>query len=180
MRRDFAVTISNVKIRPVLPLDLPGLSALLAETWHTTYDAIYGADRVTEITRRWHSIAALAAGLDQPQSMNLVAEVDGGLVGTACFSWTEDAAKLHRLYVLPAAQGLGIGGRLLDRVIVELRRQPAVSNITLEVEPLNSAAIGFYRRHDFDDAGRTGDCGGGGDRIPALIMRRKLRASGPQ
>ncbi len=63
----------DVIIRPVATVDLAELSALLVETWHATYDALYGAARVTEITGRWHSVEALAAGLQRPKSIDLVA-----------------------------------------------------------------------------------------------------------
>ena len=40
--------------------DLDAMRALLVETWHATYDAIYGVDRVTAITDagiRWRRCA---------------------------------------------------------------------------------------------------------------------------
>ena len=43
---------------------LPPSATLLVETWHATYDAIYGAERVTEITDDWHSIASLQGAAD--------------------------------------------------------------------------------------------------------------------
>jgi hypothetical protein len=33
--------------------DLAAVRDLLVETWHATYDSIYGAERVTEITDEW-------------------------------------------------------------------------------------------------------------------------------
>ena len=165
-------------IRPVVDADLADLRQLLVETWHATYDAIYGADRVAEITGRWHSLEALAEGLQRSNSADLVAASKDGLLGTAGYSWAAGTAKLHRLYVRPAAQGRGIGGRLLDHVIDDLRRLPAIAAISLEVEPRNTGAIDFYRRHGFMDNGRTGDCGGSGDRIQALILQRSLVVNG--
>lgn len=164
----------NVIIRPVATVDLAELSALLVETWHATYDTLYGAARVTGITERWHAVEALLAGLQRLESIDLVAVEQGALLGTACCSWEGEVAKLHRLYVRPVAQGRRIGGQLLERVVGDLRRSPGISSILLEVEPRNAGAIAFYRRHGFVDHGHTGDCGGSGDRIAALIMRRSL------
>ena len=39
---------TDVLIRPAAPADLPAVRALLVETWHDTYDALLGAERVTE------------------------------------------------------------------------------------------------------------------------------------
>ena len=41
--------------------DLAAVRELLVETWHATYDPIYGAERVTAITDRL-AFDALAAG----------------------------------------------------------------------------------------------------------------------
>ncbi len=54
--------------------DLAAVRALLVETWHATYDAIYGAAKVTEITDQWHSIASLRTRLTRPNSEFLVAD----------------------------------------------------------------------------------------------------------
>ncbi|TIV74013.1 MAG: GNAT family N-acetyltransferase, partial [Mesorhizobium sp.] len=48
-------------VRTASERDLVAVRALLVETWHATYDAIYGAERVTAITDDWHSIASLKA-----------------------------------------------------------------------------------------------------------------------
>ena len=37
-------------VRTASERDLAAVRALLVETWHATYDAIYGGKRVTEIT----------------------------------------------------------------------------------------------------------------------------------
>ena len=51
-------------VRTASERDLAKVSALLGETWHATYDALYGADKVSEITARWHSVPALKARID--------------------------------------------------------------------------------------------------------------------
>ena len=39
---------SEVFVRTASERDLPAISALLAETWHATYDGLYGAAGVTD------------------------------------------------------------------------------------------------------------------------------------
>ncbi len=159
-------------IRSARHEDLPAISALLGVTWHATYDAIYGVDRVTDITSRWHSIESLAKGLDRPGNPFLVA-VDGEWIvgtlslGTACGG----GLKLDRLYVLPEVQRQGIGRRLLE---AGLATSSALETVSLEVEPANTEAIRFYERQGFAVTGKTGDCSGSGDGIPALVMTRHL------
>ncbi len=162
----------TIAIRPARREDLLDISALLGVTWHATYDGIYGADRVADITSRWHSIENLAKGLDRTGNPFLVAVENGRIfgtlsLGTACGG----GLKLDRLYVLPEVQGRGIGRRLLE---TGLAASSPSETVTLEVEPANIQAIRFYERQGFVATGKTGDCSGSGDGIPALVMTRCL------
>ncbi|MDF2388917.1 GNAT family N-acetyltransferase, partial [Nostoc ellipsosporum NOK] len=99
--------------------DLAAIRALLVETWHATYDAIYGVERVTAITDEWHSTASLKARLTRPNSEFLVAD-DGKRIGGVAFAEGIESGRtiaLKQLYVLPDLQGRGIGGMLLNEVI---------------------------------------------------------------
>ncbi|RUW95962.1 N-acetyltransferase, partial [Mesorhizobium sp. M8A.F.Ca.ET.059.01.1.1] len=75
--------------------------------------------------------------------------------------------------VLPALQGRGIGGMLLDEIIESF---PEAHGIRLEVEEKNTRAVAFYRANGFVQAGRTDNCGSAGSAIPALIYERVLAA----
>ena len=153
--------------------DLAAVRELLVETWHATYDQIYGPERVTAITDSWHSMPALQARLTRPRSEFLVAD-SGGELGGMAFAKTGDDGKilmLHQLYVRPAHQGHGVGGMLLDEI---LNCFPEAETVRLEVEEANVRAIAFYEACGFAHAGRTANCGGGQSGIPALVMERPL------
>ncbi|TKB80701.1 MAG: GNAT family N-acetyltransferase, partial [Mesorhizobium sp.] len=98
-------------VRTASERDLAAVRALLVETWHATYDAIYGAARVTEITDEWHSIAALKARLTRPNSEFLLADDGKSIGGMAFAAATTDPGivMLNQLYVHPAWQRQGIG-----------------------------------------------------------------------
>lgn len=138
-------------VRTASARDLQAIRALLVETWHDTYDAIYGAERVTEITDEWHSLASLEARLVQPNSEFLVADDGERICGVAFATADEDAAvTLHQLYVLPAFQGKGIGGLLLDEVESCF---PEATKVRLEVEEANEKAVAFYLSQGFAKVG---------------------------
>ncbi|MCO6392003.1 GNAT family N-acetyltransferase [Aliihoeflea aestuarii] len=156
-------------VRTVSKRDVQAVRDLLVETWHATYDVIYGADRVTQITDEWHSLAALEARLDVPMSEFLVAD-DGEAIGGMAFADTVDDGKtlmLRQLYVRPAFQGRGIGGMLLDEVEGCF---PEAARIRLEVEEANAKAIAFYLAQGFARIGEAK----GADGVVALIYERPI------
>ncbi len=160
-------------VRTASKRDLDAVRALLGETWHATYDAIYGAERVAAITADWHSLASLRAQLERPHSEFLVAD-DGNAIGGMAFANAVDEGKtvmLHQLYVRPSMQGRGIGGMLLDEIVDSF---PEAECIRLEVEEANLRAIAFYRAAGFVQAGRTANCGRDQSGIPALVFERAL------
>jgi ribosomal protein S18 acetylase RimI-like enzyme len=157
--------------------DVEAIRTLLTETWHATYDAIYGSQRVAEITADWFSKEALAKRLDMPRSEFLVAD-DGSRLGGVAFASADATGKtvtLHQLYVHPEMQGRGIGGLLLDEVLESFFE---AQKIRLEVEEANERAVAFYTAWGFEPAGRTENCGKAQSGIPALVMERTLTPSG--
>ena len=70
-------------IRSATERDLPQVQALLQRSWHATYDAIYGADKVGSITQEWHSLTNLKANLARPWSEFVVADSGDALLGMA-------------------------------------------------------------------------------------------------
>ncbi|MFC3322937.1 GNAT family N-acetyltransferase [Mesorhizobium cantuariense] len=136
--------------------DLAAVRTLLVETWHATYDAIYGAAKVIEITDEWHSIASLRLRLTRPNSEFLVAD-DGKRIGGMAFAAATADAKiilLNQLYVHPDCQRRGVGQALLDEVEASF---PEARTLRVEVEEANGGAIAFYRSKGFLPADHTAD-----------------------
>lgn len=160
-------------IRAASESDLGAVRSLLVETWHATYDALYGRERVRQIVGSWHSPAALKARLERHDSAFLLAEEGGQICGMAFAAATEDGGTvmLHQLYVMPCRHGQGIGGQLLAAVENAF---PRASRIRLEVEEGNSRAVAFYRARGFLKVGCTDNCGQEQSDIPAAIYEKPL------
>jgi GNAT superfamily N-acetyltransferase len=152
-------------IRPVEPRDLPAVRAALVEAWHATYDALIGAERVSALTDTWHSPRALARELTDPECVFLLAEVAGRVIAVSTAkAEPSGAVKLSRLYLVPSAQGRGLGKRLMDETLAPFGR----TAVWLTAHSGNSGAIGFYRRYGFVVTGMSGDD------AEAVVMRRPL------
>lgn len=128
--------------------DLEAVRALLIQTWHDTYDALYGWDEVEALTTSWHSIEALTRGLARENATFLLAEAEAGIVGTAFAGLTDvpDELWLYRLYVAPGHQRRGIGGALLAACEA---RFPATRATRLEVDKGNAKGRAFYAARGF-------------------------------
>ncbi len=159
----------SLVIRDAVLADVDGVRAVLVRTWHATYDAIYGAERVRQITDNWHSRANLQSQVGKANCQFLVAELQTKIIGTAFASSSEGQTRLHRLYVLPEHKGCGFGYALLSSILVGLNPN---ERIDLEVEPQNFAAIAFYERQGFRVVSETRNCGAESSGIRALIMTR--------
>lgn len=158
-------------VRTASSRDLDAIRALLVETWHDTYDAIYGAERVTEITDDWHSPSALKARLDRPGSEFLVAD-DGKTIAGMAFASTMEEGRvvmLYQLYVRPLMQGRGIGTLLIEEIETCF---PQASRIRLEIEPANSRAMAFYKTRGYLEADEpAGD--GVSQGLPSVVILEK-------
>ncbi len=166
---------SNIlHIRRAQPVDLPGVSGLLRQTWHDTYDGLIGRDRVRHLSERWHSIKALGGSLENAAALFLIAEHNGNLAGHALATPSDDGVVLlNRLYVLPKAQGRGIGRQLLRRIETQFAHAPC---IRLDVERDNARAIRFYEKQGFIAVDRRNNCLDAEDGIPVVIMEKRLTA----
>lgn len=166
------MSTAGLIIRDAEAADLPAVRALLVETWHATYDGIYGWQRVAEITNAWHSLENLQAQLARGEIF-LVGLIGDEMVATASARLERDrAALLTRLYVLPARQGVGIGRTLLQ---VTLACFPHAPVARLEVESQNEPAITFYERMGFA-LQRQARFDGREDTPNTLLMAKRLFA----
>jgi ribosomal protein S18 acetylase RimI-like enzyme len=157
--------------------DLARVSALLGRSWHATYDTLYGAEKVAELTAEWHSPLALKQLLGRPDSEFIVAD-DGSRIGGMAYAAMDpaesDVVQLHQLYVEPELTGQGIGRDLFAEIETCF---PAAKRMRLEVEPKNERALAFYAGLGFREVGWTRNCGGGQSGIPAAILEKTLTFS---
>lgn len=94
---------------------------------------------------RWHERLA------RPDAHNLVALLDGELVGMAAGMPGDEPGtrELRSVWVSPRLRGRGVADRLIAEVESWARRSGA-TRLTLAVLPANTPAVALYRRHGFD------------------------------
>ncbi len=167
-----------ITIRHAKNTDIGQVRDLLVRTWHATYDSMYGAEKVTEITDRWHSIENLTGQLEAAKGNSdatifLVTELDRTIIGTSFATGdTAGIVRLSRLYILPEFQGAGVGKSLLLSTLAPFTM---ATKATLEVEIKNLSTIAFYQRYGFRTTSSGSACGGDQTAaMPHLVMEAKL------
>lgn len=117
--------------------------------WRATYADIAGDDHVERGLAQWWT----PEGNREPIELGRVrvACVDERVLGMSSSAAFDDHVVVWRLYVLPEAQGLGLGTRLLDAI--EADAPARVDRLRLSFLEGNDRARRFYERRGFTATG---------------------------
>jgi ribosomal protein S18 acetylase RimI-like enzyme len=132
-------------IRRAARADAAGIALVHVHAWNHNYDGIVAGEHlaarnVEARMEKW------LEWLDDPAVLVWVDEVEGEIAGFAAVTGRE----LRGLYVDPAAQGAGVGSRLLSEA-------EGVGACELEVFAANGHARGFYEARGWRDDGDAGE-----------------------
>ena len=144
---------ADISIRRTIPDDLDAIGTIYAhhvETGVATFELT--APDATEWQRRMHAVTG--AGLPF-----LTATLDGRVAGYAyCAPWKTRPAYRHTvedsIYVAPDAVGRGVGGLLLDALLIDCTRAGVREVIAVIVDADGAASLALHRNRGFVDAGR--------------------------
>lgn len=142
------------QLRPARPDDADAIATIHTEARRAAMPWLPTPHTLDE-TRHW--IAALVL----PRQVVWVAEREGRVAGVAAL----DGTTLEQLYVLPAAQGQGVGGALLAKM-----QALAGDELELWTFQRNAAARAFYERRGFV-AVEFGDGSGNEEHEPDVRYR---------
>ncbi|MCB8819069.1 N-acetyltransferase family protein [Microvirga rosea] len=164
----------SILVRPSLSLDLPAITAIYAHAvTHGTASFELTPPDEREMTRR----RAALVGDDYPY---LVAERDGDILGYAYAgpyrprpayrSTVEDS-----IYVAPAAQGIGVGRRLLSALIAESETRDFRLMVAVIGDEESHGSIRLHASLGFEPAGIFKGIGYKHGRwLSTVLMQRRL------
>jgi ribosomal protein S18 acetylase RimI-like enzyme len=166
-----------IVVREARPDDLTAVAAVFLACWHDSYAGFLPPDVIGMYDEDGARALWRPTLTDPPaDAVVLVAAQTGrGVLGVVRVGKDPDeptAGHVYSLYVHPAAQGLGVGTRLLAAADDRFRRD-GMDEVTLWVFAANAAARGFYARLGWqpDGAERVEPQYG----EPELRLRRTLR-----
>lgn len=172
---------SACSIRPATAADVSAIRAVASVAFPATYGAILTAAQMDYMMAWMYAPQSVAAQMTDDGHRFFLAEDAGGRpIGYVSVGPAEGTdCELHKLYVLPAWQGRGVG-RALFATALQWARQEATgaTRLVLHVNRHN-AAQRFYRRMGMVIE-RSGDFDiGHGFFMNDYIMVRPLHDDGP-
>lgn len=181
---ELSVTIERAKAD-----DAEAVSRLLRLTWMATYPNKQAGiteedirlrtegqngERIPKNIENWRKNIEADDGFGAV----FVARAERGVVGLAALRFIDGKRHVGALYVLPEAQGLGIGGKLMQKILDWYNGNE--NDIYLRVASYNQNAIDFYKRFGFEQTDTpVVDEGNvyGNTQIPEIEMMRKAKSS---
>lgn len=147
-------------LRPATPADVLTIAALGIQVFMDTYATEGVRDAIARDALESFAPETIAAMIQRPDSVFLLAEVDEHLVGftQVCLQSghplvsDKDAAELKRLYVQERFAGHGAGWQLL-RMAEDEASARGVSKIWVTVWARNARALQFYPRQGYENTG---------------------------
>ena len=92
------------------------------------------------------------AELENQYSKYFCAEENGEILGFAGVWQSIDVMHITNIVVRKDKRGIGIGNKLLEKLI-EYSKKPEITSITLEVHEENNIAQSLYKKHNFEQVG---------------------------
>lgn len=123
-------------------------------TWPDTFGTMLPAAQIDYMLNLIYNDDSLCQQAKQGHQF-ILAEKDGKAVGFCSYEINYETCgyfMIHKLYLLPSLQGLGIGTQFLNR-LTEIAKQSNKLVLRLKVYYLNIKAIRFYVKHGFRKAG---------------------------
>jgi ribosomal protein S18 acetylase RimI-like enzyme len=137
-------------IRSVTLDDIEVIRAIACESWKTAYSEILSQEQFDFMICKFYSAEALAASISASNQKFLLYLNDSKPLAFASYqiNYPESGqTKLHKLYVSPDGQGMGIGKKLIEK-IKEIATENNSSSLILNVNKYNKA-LSFYEKIGF-------------------------------
>ena len=139
-----------ITVLPATDSDFDTIRSIAHETWPIAYGEILSKAQLDYMLGAFYNDTALKESVSQKGHHFVLASEGNQTLGFASFEWNYDQqkqTKIHKIYILPSAQGKGVGKALIDYIASEARKEGSLT-LCLNVNRFNKA-ITFYEKMGF-------------------------------
>jgi ribosomal protein S18 acetylase RimI-like enzyme len=165
-----------VQFRKIGEGDWRSIQQIANETWPNTYGAHLSLRQISCLLETTYSERSLRAQMLDEHHQFILAENDNLPVGFASYENNYEGRPrlmIHKLYLLPASQGLGIGTQFI-KLLIATATATQFEGLLLKVFCQNSKAILFYEKQGFKKIGTAQKEVGNNCTVVDLIMAKEL------
>lgn len=131
--------------------DFKTIREIAYKSWPSTYGSILSKEQIDYMLDLFYSEQALLENLNQKGHRFLLVNEGEVCLGFASYEHNylnQKCTRLHKIYLLPEAQGKG-AGKLLIEAVENLAKENQSVVVSLNVNKFNTA-ISFYKKIGFE------------------------------
>jgi GNAT superfamily N-acetyltransferase len=129
--------------------DFKTIQDIAYQTWPIAYGEILSQPQLDYMLESFYNEATLKESIVNQGHHFILAQEGADTLGFASFEHfsIKKETKIHKIYILPSAQGKGVGKALINYVVNEARKQGSLT-LCLNVNRFNKV-IAFYEKMGF-------------------------------
>lgn len=138
-------------IREANTEDIPTIQTIANITWPKTFALLMSEAQVSYMIEMMYSTSALEHQMDKEDHHYLLAFYNGKAVGYSSYELnykSEPHLMMHKLYLLPSSQGLGVGRSIIN-YLHHIAQEQQQKLVQLQVLNTNQKAKAFYEKLEF-------------------------------
>ena len=151
-----------VEFNPAGIDDLLKIQKIAYETWPNAFGQTIAKEQLNYMLDLIYNIKSLKKQMIEKGHNFILADEDNHSLGFTSYEFhynSQPQLMIHKIYLLPEAQGLGIGTKFLN-LLTDLALQNNNKRLLLKVYFKNYKAISFYEKYGFKNIGtETTDMG---------------------
>lgn len=164
-----------IEISEATAEDFPIIQKIAYETWPLTYGNILSKIQLEYMLEKFYSDTVLRKNFTENGHRFLLIQDKNETLGFASYEHqyqNNQVTRLHKLYVIPSAQGKGAGKLLLNEV-ERLAEENQTKIVSLNVNKFNSA-YAFYLKSGYKKMAEIDIPIGNGFLMEDYVMEKKL------
>lgn len=165
-----------IRLKLATPEDWLAIQTIACKTWPHTFGAVMSKKQIDYMLALIYNEQSLKEQMVEKNHQFLLALKNDDPVGFASYELNYRSAPqlmIHKIYLLPQSQGLGIGTKVFD-YLTDLAKTHNQKRLRLKVFYKNDKAEAFYQKYGFINAGTESTDIGNGYIILDNVMEKQV------